>query len=168
MPAPPPPSARPAADRGARPGGAPADLADVWTVITGMYAGYTAGDRDRIDAFLDPKATIWDSATPGLISGRTELNRVRDARPTPDDGPAETGLTAYDQVVDVFGDLAVARYWLRVDFRAAPSELARNTAVLRRAHPDGHWLVVHLHEDIQSVPGQGADPDSATTATLGH
>ncbi|MFG2379083.1 DUF4440 domain-containing protein [Streptomyces sp. NPDC048504] len=149
MPAPPPPPARPAAGRGARPGGAAADLADVWTVITGMYAGYTAGDRDRIDAFLDHDATIWDSATPELISGRTELNRVRDARPAPDDGPAETGLTAYGQVVDVFGDLAVARYWLRVDFRAAPSELARNTAVLRRAHPDGHWLVVHLHEDIQ-------------------
>jgi ketosteroid isomerase-like protein len=149
MPAPPPPSARPAADRGARPGGEPADLADVWTVITGMYEGYTAGDRDRIDAFLDPEATIWDSATAELICGRAELNRVRDARPTPDDGPAETGLAAYGQVVDVFGDLAVARYWLRVDFRAAPTELARNTAVLRRAHPEGRWLVVHLHEDIQ-------------------
>ena len=149
MPAPPPPSIRPTADRGARPGGVPADLADVWTVITGMYEGYTAGDRDRIDAFLDPEATIWDSATPELICGRAELNRVRDARPTPDDGPAETGLTAYGQVVDVFGDLAVARYWLRVDFRAAPSELARNTAVLRRAHSEGRWLVVHLHEDIQ-------------------
>jgi len=153
MPAPPPRPARPAADGGARPGGVPADLAEVWTVITGMYEGYTAGDRERIDAFLDPTATIWDSATPELLCGRTELNRVRDARPTSDAGPAETGLTAYGQVVDVFGDLAVARYWLRVDFRTAPSELARNTAVLRRAQPDGHWLVVHLHEDIQSAPG---------------
>nr|WSY57015.1 nuclear transport factor 2 family protein [Streptomyces sp. NBC_00886] len=154
MPAPPPRSARPAIVGGARPGGAPADLAEVWTVITGMYEGYTAGDRERIDSFLDPKATIWDSATPELLCGRTELNRVRDSRPTSDGGPAETGLTAYDQVVDVFGDLAVARYWLRVDFRAARSELARNTAVLRRAHPDGRWLVVHLHEDIQSATGR--------------
>jgi hypothetical protein len=168
MPAPPPRSAPPAADRGARPGGAPADLADVWTVITGMYEGYTSGDRARIDAFLDSEATIWDSATPELISGRTELNRVRDARPTSDDGPAETGLTAYGQVVDVFGDLAVARYWLRVDFRAAPPELARNTAVLRRARPGGHWLVVHLHEDVQSAPGQGRSTGSATTTTPGH
>ncbi|MFI6547624.1 DUF4440 domain-containing protein [Streptomyces prunicolor] len=154
MTAPPPRSAPPAAGHGARPGGAPADLAEVWTVITGMYDGYTAGDRARIDAFLDPEATIWDSATPELICGRTELNRVRDARPTSDDGPAETGLTAYGQVVDVFGDLAVARYWLRVEFRAAPPELARNTAVLRRARPDGHWLLVHLHEDLQSAPEQ--------------
>ncbi|WP_406450594.1 nuclear transport factor 2 family protein [Streptomyces sp. NBC_01622] len=148
MPAAPPPFARPAADGGARPGGAPAELAEVWTVITGMYEGYTAGDRERIDSFLDPEATIWDSATRELIRGRTELNHVRDSRPTSEGGPDETGLTAYDQVVDVFGDLAVARYWLRVDYRAAPPELARITAVLRRAGPDGHWLVVHLHEDI--------------------
>lgn len=148
MPAPPPPSARPAAHGGARPGGAPAELAEVWTVITGMYEGYTAGDRERIDSFLDPEATIWDSATRELIRGRTELNNVRDGRPTSEDGPDETGLTAYDQVVDVFGDLALARYWLRVDYRAAPPELARITAVLRRAGSDGHWLVVHLHEDI--------------------
>ncbi|MEV5534553.1 DUF4440 domain-containing protein [Streptomyces prunicolor] len=154
MTAPPPRSVPPAADHGARPGGAPADLAEVWTVITGMYDGYTAGDRARIDAFLDPEATIWDSATLELICGRMELNRVRDARPTSGDGPAETGLTAYGQVVDVFGDLAVARYWLRVEFRAAPPELARNTAVLRRARPDGHWLLVHLHEDLQSAPEQ--------------
>ena len=163
MPASPSRSATPASGGGARPGGAPADLAAVWTVITGMYAGYTAGDRERIDSFLDPEATIWDSATPELIRGRTELNRVRDSRPTAEDGPAETGLTAYGEVVDVFGDLAVARYWLRVDFRTAPSELARNTAVLRRAHSDGHWLVVHLHEDIQSVPEEGRNPGGATT-----
>ncbi|WP_262060631.1 nuclear transport factor 2 family protein [Streptomyces sp. STR69] len=152
MPAPPPPSTRPAADGGARPGGAPAELAEVWTVITGMYEAYTAGDRERIDGFLDPEATIWDSATRELIRGRTELNQVRDGRPTSEGGPDETGLTAYDQVVDVFGDLAVARYWLRVDYRAAPPELARITAVLRRARPEGQWLVVHLHEDIHGQP----------------
>ncbi|WP_217553216.1 DUF4440 domain-containing protein [Streptomyces sp. GbtcB6] len=166
MPTPPSRSARPAAGDGARPGGAPADLAEVWAVITGMYAGYTAGDRERIDSFLDPEATIWDSATPELLCGRSELNHVRDARPTTGTGPAETGLTAYDQVVDVFGDLAVARYWLRVDFRTAPPELARNTAILRRTRPDGHWLVVHLHEDIHSASEQGRTPGTTTPPSL--
>lgn len=165
MPASPSPSARPAPG-GARPGGAPADLAEVWAVITGMYKGYTAGDRERIDSFLDPEATVWDSATPELLCGKTELDRVRDGRPTADGAPAETCLTAYGQVVDVFGDLAVARYWLRVDFRAASPALARNTAVLRRAQPDGHWLLVHLHEDIQNPPEQGRDAGHATSS--GH
>ncbi|MFF1681625.1 YybH family protein [Streptomyces sp. NPDC058256] len=161
MPASPSRSARPAPGGSARPGGAPADLAEVWAVITGMYEGYTAGDRDRIDSFLDPEATIWDSATPELLCGRTELDRVRDGRPTADGTPTETGLMAYDQVVDVFGDLAVARYWLRVHFRTDPPALARNTAILHRTRPDGHWLVVHLHEDIQSAPEQGRNPGHA-------
>jgi ketosteroid isomerase-like protein len=155
MPASPSRSARPAPGGRARPGGAPADLAEVWEVITGMYEGYTAGDRERIDSFLDPEATVWDSATPELLCGKTELDRVRDGRPTENGAPAETALTAYDQVVDVFGDLAVARYWLRVDFRTGPPALARNTALLRRTHLDDHWLVIHLHEDIQSAPDQG-------------
>ncbi|MPY33860.1 nuclear transport factor 2 family protein [Streptomyces adustus] len=149
MPASPPPTARPA-PVGARPGGTPADLAAVWAVVSGMYGAYTAGDRERIDAFLDPEATIWDSATPGLLCGKTDLDRVRDGRPTAEAGPAEVALTAYDQVIDVFTDLAVARYWLRVDFRAAPPELVRNTALLRRDTDSGAWLIVHLHEDVQA------------------
>jgi hypothetical protein len=144
---------------GARPGGAPNHLAAVWAVITGMYQAYTTGDRERIDSFLDSEATIWDSATPGLLRGKTELDRVRDARPTQDPASGQSELTAYDQVIDVFGTLAVARYWLRVDYRAAapaattapatqrPPELVRNTAILRQ--DNASWLIVHLHEDIQ-------------------
>jgi ketosteroid isomerase-like protein len=62
-------------------------------------------------------------------------------------------LTAYDHVIDVFGDLALARYWLRVDYHALapdavhPPALVRNTAVLRRNGTG--WLMVHLHEDVQ-------------------
>lgn len=33
---------------------------------------------------------------------------------------ARLGLDAYDPVIDVFGDLALVRYWLRVDFAPAP------------------------------------------------
>ncbi|MFG2561123.1 DUF4440 domain-containing protein [Streptomyces sp. NPDC048496] len=135
----------------ARPGGTPADLVAVWAVITGMYQAYTTGDRDRIDAFLDPDATVWDSATSELLCGKADLDRVRDARPTAAVSPAPASLTAYGQAVDVFADLAVARYWLRVEFHAAAPELVRNTAVLRRGGSDGRWLIVHLHEDVQSA-----------------
>jgi ketosteroid isomerase-like protein len=143
----------PPVPEGARPGGAPADLAAVWAVITGMYLAYTAGDREHTDSYLDPEATVWDSATPRLACGRTELDRVRDGRPAAGEAPRESGLTAYDHVIDVFGDLALARYWLRVDFHAPapdavhPPALVRNTAVLRRTGTG--WLMVHLHEDVQ-------------------
>ncbi|QNJ39016.1 YybH family protein [Streptomyces buecherae] len=136
----------------ARPGGSAADLAAVWAVFTDMYEAYLSGDRARIDAHLDPEATIWDSATPQLLLGKPDLDRIRARRPTAegaDGGPVEAGLTAYDQVVDVFGELAVCRHWVRVDYHDRPSALLRNTAVLRRA--DGRWLITHLHEDQQGA-----------------
>ncbi|WP_431677258.1 YybH family protein [Kitasatospora sp. KL5] len=146
---------------GARPGADSADAAAVWQVITAMYEAYAAGDRPRIDACLDPEATVWDSGTAELLFGKPDLDRVREARPAAGEGPVETGLEPYGQVVDVFGDIAVLRYWLLVDFAPDPSagelrpELVRNTAVLRRGG-DTAWRIVHLHEDLQQpggVPG---------------
>ncbi|MFK4102510.1 DUF4440 domain-containing protein [Streptomyces sp. NPDC019531] len=112
-----------------------------------MYRAFTAGDRPGIDSFLDPDATVFDSATPGLISGKTELDEVRDQRPPAEAGPRETGLEAHGETIDVFGHLALARYWLRVDYIAHPARMIRNTAVLQRAH--GSWRIIHLHEDLQ-------------------
>ncbi|MFD9034839.1 YybH family protein [Streptomyces sp. NPDC059567] len=142
----------------ARPGASPSDADAVWAVIIGMYEAYTAGDRTAIDARLDPEATVWDSAADPLLLGRADLERLRDERTTPGSGPVETGLAAYDPVVDVFGDTALLRYWLRVDFApgsdGVPSrpELVRNTALLRR-DTDGSWLIVHLHEDVRQPGG---------------
>lgn len=147
----------------ARPGASSTDRAAVWSLVTGMYEAYVAGDRARIDACLDPGATIWDFAGGPLVEGRAELEPLRAERPAAGDGPMETGLHAYDPVVDVFGDTALLRHWLRVTFAPAPDgtallpELSRNTAVLRRA-ADGGWLIVRLHEDVQqagAVPGDG-------------
>ncbi|MFE5094692.1 nuclear transport factor 2 family protein [Streptomyces sp. NPDC056638] len=140
----------------ARPGASAADADAVWAVLTGMYEAYDAGDRARIDQALDPRATVWDSATDPLLLGKPDLDRIRDARPAAGEGPQETGLTAYDRTIDVFGDIAVLRYWLRVDFAPAPDgtpgrpELIRNTAILHRAGEA--WRIVHLHEDVRQ-PG---------------
>ncbi|MGW0994235.1 nuclear transport factor 2 family protein [Streptomyces sp. NPDC002523] len=142
----------------ARPGASEPQAKAVWSVITGMYAAYTRQDRAAIDACLDPDATIWDSAAAPLLCGKADLDRVRDGRPAAGDGPEESGLDAYDPVIDVFGDLALLRYWLRVDFAPDASgaplrpELVRNTAVLR-CYPDQDWRIVHLHEDVQQAGG---------------
>ncbi|MFI6728554.1 nuclear transport factor 2 family protein [Streptomyces sp. R-74717] len=140
----------------ARPGASAADADAVWAVLTGMYEAYDAGDRSRIDQALDPRATVWDSAADPLLLGKPDLDRIRDARPEAGEGPQETGLTAYDRTIDVFGDIAVLRYWLRVDFAPAPDgtpgrpELIRNTVILHRAGET--WRIVHLHEDVRQ-PG---------------
>ncbi|GGY41331.1 YybH family protein [Streptomyces tanashiensis] len=148
----------PSSPAGARPGAVPETAAAVWRVITTMYEAYSAGDRARIDACLDPEATVWDSGTAGLLFGKPDLDRVREERPAGGEGPVETGLEPYGQVVDVFGDIAVLRFWLRVDFAPDPSagelcpELVRNTAVLRQG-VDAGWRIVHLHEDVQQPGG---------------
>ncbi|WP_405402020.1 YybH family protein [Streptomyces sp. NBC_01104] len=150
------PSGTPSA---ARPGATPAEAEAIWSLVMGMYDAYVAGDRARIDACLDPAATIWDSAGGPLVQGQDELDRLRAERPAAGDGPEETGLYAYDPVVDVFGDTALLRHWLRVTFAPAPGgvpllpELSRNTAVLRRG-AGGRWLIVHLHEDVQQAGGE--------------
>ncbi|MGW1179889.1 YybH family protein [Streptomyces drozdowiczii] len=144
----------------ARPGATGPEAEAVWAVITAMYDAYTTQDRAAIDACLDPEATIWDSAAAPLLCGKADLDRIREARPSADEGPREAGLDAYDPVIDVFGDLALLRYWLRVDFEPATSgrplrpEVVRNTAALRR-YEDGVWRIVHLHEDVQQP---GGDP----------
>ncbi|MDW6066176.1 DUF4440 domain-containing protein [Streptomyces sp. FXJ1.4098] len=162
----------------ARPGASPVAAGAVWAVVTGMYEAYAAGDREGIDARLDPGATVWDSAAEPLLLGKSDLDRLRAERPAAGDGPEETGLDAYDPVIDVFGDLALVRYWLRVDFAPAPDggrlrpELVRNTALLRKGGDgeggdgvgddgkgddgkgaDGTWRIVHLHEDVRQPGG---------------
>ncbi|MEB8340883.1 YybH family protein [Streptomyces endophyticus] len=155
MPTTPSPPALPAL---ARPGASPADTAAVWSLITGMYEAYAAGDRSLIDSCLDPSATIWDSAGGPLVEGQADLDRLRAARPAAGEGPQETGLFPYAPAVDVFGDTALLRHWLRVTFAPAPDgtplrpELSRNTALLRRG-ADGRWLIVHLHEDVEQSGG---------------
>ncbi|MFB7592462.1 YybH family protein [Streptomyces sp. NPDC056169] len=152
----------------ARPGASAADSAAIWAVITGMYEAYEAGDRAAIDRRLDPEATVWDSAAEPLLCGKADLDRIRDERPATGEGaegPEEAGLHADEPVVDVFGDLAVLRYLLRVDFapagdgRALLPELVRNTAVLHRG-ADGVWRIVHLHEDVRQAGGTPGTPDA--------
>ncbi|MFD5124638.1 nuclear transport factor 2 family protein [Streptomyces sp. NPDC058385] len=155
-----PPTDRSLADTAApaRPGSSESEARATWSVINSMYAAYTVKDRAAIDACLDPDATIWDSATAPLLCGKTDLDRVRDERPAASEGPQEAGLEAYDPVIDVFGDLALVRYWLRVDFAPDDSgvplrpEIVRNTAVLRRCEGQV-WRIVHLHEDVQQAGG---------------
>ncbi|WP_327575947.1 MULTISPECIES: nuclear transport factor 2 family protein [unclassified Streptomyces] len=128
-------------------------------MITSMYAAYTRQDRAAIDACLDPDATIWDSAAAPLLCGKADLDRIRGERPEAGEGPREAGLEAYDPVIDIFGDLALLRYWLRVEFvpddSGAPlmPEIVRNTAALRR-YEDEIWRIVHLHEDVQQAGGE--------------
>lgn len=134
------------------PAGPGEDRALVWAALQDIYAGFIAGDRARIDSHIHPEGTMWDSSAPELLFGKADLDRIRAERPTGADAPAVTSIVASDEIIDVWGDTALARYNLRVEFGPAADgttpapELIRNTAVARRFEQG--WLVVHNHEDV--------------------
>ena len=124
-----------------------ADQEAVWGAVQAIYAAFLAGDRAAIDERISPDATVWDSAHEPLVRGRDELDAVRDARAP--GGPAPIELDAQDQVIDVFGDVALVRHVLVARFApdtGLDDERIRNTSVWRRL--DGHWLCIHNHEDV--------------------
>jgi ketosteroid isomerase-like protein len=123
------------------------DAEEVWAAVTAIYRGFLAGDRDAIDRRLAKDVTIWDSAHEPLVRGKQALDAVRDARPA--EGPSPTRLDATEPVIDVFGDIALVRHVLAVEFgpdTGVASGRIRNTSVWRRI--DGAWLCVHNHEDL--------------------
>jgi ketosteroid isomerase-like protein len=117
---------------------------EIWEAVNAIYAAFLSGDRAAIDAHIADDATIWDSAYQPLVHGKAELETLRDAR-DPDD-PQPVDLRASDPVIDVYGDVAVARHLLTVVFDGQPEERIRNTGVWQKR--DGRWQVVHNHEDV--------------------
>lgn len=120
------------------------DRAAIWDAVNAIYAAYLAGDRAAIDAHIADDATLWDSAHEPLVRGKAEREGLRDARPA--DGPTPAVLRASDPVIDVYGDVAVARHLLTVVYESQPEARIRNTGGWRKI--DGRWQVVHNHEDV--------------------
>lgn len=122
----------------------------IWAATLDIYDGFLSADRARIDGHLDPDVTLWDTDEAELIIGLPALNAVRDLRPAHPAGPAVVALEAVDPVIDVWGDVALARHWLTVRFAddAALPQDVRVTAVWRLV--DGRWRAVHNHEDVRA------------------
>ena len=118
----------------------------IWNSVLDMYAGFTSGDRERIDQYIAEDVTLWDSSERDLAFGKKGLNEVRARRPKDDLAPKVTKLDSYSPVIDIFGDLAICRHYLRVTFDTGlQSPEIRNTAVWKK-FPQG-WQIIHNHED---------------------
>ncbi|OPC79356.1 hypothetical protein B4N89_35530 [Embleya scabrispora] len=79
-----------------RPAGSAEDRAAVWSALLDIYAGFTAGDRERIDRRIHPEATIWDSAAPNCSSAAptwTASGPNARSAPTPRWSPGSTRAT---------------------------------------------------------------------------
>jgi uncharacterized protein (TIGR02246 family) len=122
--------------------------AEIAALIRGMYRAFADGDPAGIEAALHPDATVWDVFTPQLIRGRAEREAFHAADQAQKNARGRLSFTVSEPLVDVWGDVAVARYEL--DFRYEPPNATagrvRITDVLGQV--DGRWRIVHHHEGL--------------------
>lgn len=132
------------------------DQRAIWDEQKAIYGAFLAGDRARIDRHIHPDATIWDAVTEKIARGLADLDAIRATRPTGAAQQITTLLAVDDPIIDVSGDLAVARHLLRVERTGADGaarELMRVSQGWRRI--DGEWNIIHSHEDLFSVESLG-------------
>jgi hypothetical protein len=119
----------------------------IWNGVLTMYEGFIEKNRPKIDQFIHEDCTVWDSSERDLAFGLKGLNEVRARRPQDPSAPQVERIDASDPVITIYGDMAVARHYLKVVYvnNASPTREVRNTGVWKKF--DKGWQLVHNHED---------------------
>ena len=119
----------------------------IWNGVLTMYEGFIEKNRPKIDQFIHEDCTVWDSSERDLAFGLKGLNEVRARRPQDPSAPQVERIDASDPVINIYGDMAVARHYLKVVYvnHASPTREVRNTGVWKKF--DKGWQLVHNHED---------------------
>lgn len=128
----------------------------VWAGQLSMYDAYMTGNREQSNANIADDVTLWDSEHGPMIFGLAGLDALRDARPPAAPTTSVSSLDTEDPVITVFGDIALLRHILIVNYDDPnrPSDWVRNTAVWKKN--GDRWQVIHNHEDVFVTP-----PDAA-------
>ncbi len=125
-----------------------ADQQAVIDLVHRIYESYLKFNPNLLEACDTDDCTIWDLFEPDLVRGgpkaRAEF-RSKDMTDSRKRGPLT--IDVHDPiVVDGWGDVAFARYYLSYEFKP-PGALAgevRVTTIARKI--DGEWRRVHHHE----------------------
>jgi ketosteroid isomerase-like protein len=119
--------------------------------IRAMFAHFTEHRPDQIEASLHQDCTVWDVFVPELIMGKENRVRYHAADQAQSQARGPLTLTVDEPVTTVWGDTALARYYVRFKYEPpnAVEGVVRITSVLRREN--GRWLIVHHHEGM--LPG---------------
>ena len=125
------------------------DKKAVVQLVHRVFNSYQQFDPDLLDQCDAPECTIWDLFEPDLVRGGSSARaefRKKDMADSRQRGPLSINIEA--PVVNVWGDFAVARYYLDYAFKppGALKGRVRITTVARRI--DGEWRRLHHHEGI--------------------
>lgn len=124
------------------------DAATTRTLVTAllddMYGAFMERDWERFNAHLTQDVTAWESHLPEMMRGLDELQAYRARRGEP--APL-AGLTFDLTDLDVWGDVAVARYILTAH-PIAPEAASSSTRVSEILRWNGtRWLIAHRHAE---------------------
>ena len=126
-----------------------ADKAAVAELVRRIFASYQSFDPARVEQCDAPECTIWDLFEPRLVRGGSAARKeFREKDMSDSQKRGALTIDIEEPVVDVWGDFAVARYYLDYEFKppGALSGRVRITTVARRI--DGQWRRVHHHEGV--------------------
>jgi ketosteroid isomerase-like protein len=124
------------------------DAHQVQAVIVDMFRAFVEHRPADIERALHPDCTIWDVFVPDLIQGRANRDRYHAADQAQSQARGTLTLNTDGYVISVWGDTALARYYVRFHYEApnAVAGVVRITTVMRREA--GHWLIVHHQEGM--------------------
>ncbi len=120
----------------------------VTDVIHTMFDAFQNHDIDGTDRYLHDDATVWDVFTPQLISGKEERAEFHKGDQEQMQSRGALTLSTDDPVIDVWGDVALARYYLTFSYEPPnpASGHVRITDVFQKIN--GDWMIVHHHEGM--------------------
>lgn len=124
------------------------DAQEIERLIRGIFESFTAHKPEEIGERTHRDYTVWDVFVPELIVGHEEQARYRERDQAQSKARGPLTLNVETPHINVWGDFAVARYYLNFDYQP-PYPVAgrvRITTVLLRE--DGRWKTVHHHEGI--------------------
>ncbi|WP_159501259.1 DUF4440 domain-containing protein [Microbacterium sp. 18062] len=126
------------------------DQQEIWDEQKAIYAGFLAGNPDRVDHRIAPEATIWDWETEKIANGHEEFALVRAARPAGIDVPRALSMVTEDPIITIHGDIALGRHRVTVVYELPDGRRVARTlrCTLQWQKKDGEWWIVHSHEDI--------------------
>lgn len=118
----------------------------VMDIVHTMFDAFQNHDIDGTDRYLHDDATVWDVFTPQLIRGAQERAAFHKGDQEQMQSRGALTMSIDDPVVDAWGGIALARYYLTFSYEPPnpASGRVRITDVFRKI--DGEWMIVHHHE----------------------
>ena len=124
------------------------DKEEIRSIIEKIFKAFENHSPGGIEDHVHPEVTIWDVFTPQLIRGKKERDKFHADDQSQMQARGQLTLSIEDPLVDVWKDIAIARYYL--NFKYAPPNATKGrvriTDVFRRS--DTGWLIAHHHEGM--------------------